>query len=369
MMLSYKFQERQNPVIHSIIMSREESPLINQIKKFREERAWSQQELAERAGLSRAGVSAIETGKLVPSTVAALALAKVFGCSVEDLFKVGGPTELHWAWPPSQPACRYWRAMVSGKLLLYPVEQSPLGMVPHDGVFRDGKLYENPFSDPHRTLVMASCDPAAGLLAAEYARSTPYRMLVLSRASRTALELLRDGLVHVAGLHLARSSAPEKNNEAARELLTVPFTLVRLVDWQEGLVLAPGLGQQGVDRILESNLRWIGREAGSGARQVLDELLGSGTTAPALTARSHLGVVEAIRAGWAEAGISVKLMSDEAGLDFIALREEAFDLCIPEPQGDDPRVRALVEVVRSAPLKTLLAGLPGYDVKCTGEMS
>lgn len=350
-------------------MSREETPLTNHIKKFREERGWSQQELAERAGLSRAGVSAIETGKLVPSTVAALALAKVFGCPVEELFQVGGQTELHWAWPPLQSPCRCWRAMVSNRLLLYPVEHSPLGMVPHDGVFREGRLFENPFSDPYRTLVMASCDPAAGLLAAEYARSTPYRMLVLSRPSRTALELVRDGLVHVAGLHLARSSSPEENCKAAREILETPFTLLRLADWEEGLVLAPGLGLSSMRQILESNIRWIGRESGSGARQVLDELLQGGKISPTMMARDHLGVVEAIRAGWAEAGISVRLVSDEAGLDFISLREEAFDLCIPAPQADDPRVRALVDVVRSSPLKNMLGELPGYDVKSTGELS
>lgn len=350
-------------------MSREETPLCNQIKKFREERGWSQQELAERAGLSRAGVSAIETGKLVPSTVAALALAKVFGCSVEDIFQVGGQTELHWAWPPPQAPCRYWRAMVSNRLLLYPVEQSPLGMAPHDGVFRDGRLFESPFSDPYRTLVMASCDPAAGLLAAEYARSTPYRMLVLSRPSGTALALLRDGLVHVAGLHLARSSTPEENSRAARDILRAPFTLLRLADWQEGLVLAPGLGGSSVHQIIESDVRWIGRENGSGARQVQDELLQGRRITPVMMARNHLGVVEAIRSGWAEAGISVKLVSDEAGLDFIALREEPFDLCIPGTQGDDPRVRALVDVVRSAPLKNMLGELPGYDVKSTGELS
>jgi len=348
-------------------MSREETPLNNHVKQFREERGWSQQELSERAGLSRAGVSAIETGKLVPSTVAALALAKVFGCTVEELFQLGGQGEVHWAWPPSQIPCRCWRAIISDKLLLFPVENSPLGMVPHDGIFRDGRLFENPFSDPYRTLVMASCDPAVGLLAAEYSRATPFRMIVLSRPSRRALELLRDGLVHVAGLHLAKSTAPEENSRVAQEILNAPFSLLRMADWQEGLTLAPGLGMNSVHQVLASNVRWVGRETGSGARQVLDELL-QGSVSPTMMAKDHQGVAEAIRAGWAEAGISVRLVSDEAGLDFIALREEAYDLCIPASQTEDPRVRALVEVVRSTPLKNMLRELPGYDVKATGEL-
>ena len=49
-------------------------------------RDWSQQELADRAGLSRAGISAIESGRLAPSVTAAMALARVLCCTVEDLF-------------------------------------------------------------------------------------------------------------------------------------------------------------------------------------------------------------------------------------------------------------------------------------------
>ncbi|KAF0216526.1 MAG: molybdate metabolism transcriptional [Geobacteraceae bacterium] len=349
-------------------MSKEDMPLHNHIRQFREERGWSQQELSERAGLSRAGVSAIEMGKLVPSTVAALALAKVFGCKVEELFHLGGHDEIHWAWSPAKEPCRYWRAVIGGKLLLFPVEASPLGMLPHDGVYRDGRLFDNPFADPFRTLVMASCDPAVGLLAAEYARITPFRMLVLSRSSRQSLQLLRDGLVHVAGLHLAESSNPAANARVAKEILKAPFRLLRMANWQEGLTLAPGLGLDTVNKVLKSNVRWIGREPGSGARQVLDELL-QGVAAPTLVARDHRGVVEAVRAGWAGAGVSVRLVSEEAGLDFISVREEAYDLCVPASHADDPRVRALVEVVRSTSLRNMLRELPGYDVSATGELS
>jgi molybdate-binding protein/DNA-binding XRE family transcriptional regulator len=349
-------------------MTKEDAPLHNHIRQFREERGWSQQELAERAGLSRTGVSAIEMGKLVPSTVAALALAKVFGCTVEELFQLGSHDDIRWAWPPANEPCRYWRAMVGGRLLLFPVEPSPLGMVPQDGVYREGRLFDNPYSDPYRTLVMASCDPAVGLLAAEYARTTPFRMLVLSRSSRQSLQLLRDGLVHIAGLHLAESRTPEKNAEVAREILGIPFRLLRMANWQEGLALTPGLGHKTVGQALAAGLRWIGREPGSGARQVLDEVL-QGAAAPALVARDHRGVVEAVRSGWADAGISVRLASEEAGLEFITIRDEAYDLCVPESFMEDPRVRALVEVIRSKSLQGMISDLPGYDTRETGELT
>jgi len=348
-------------------MPKDDLPLHNRIKQFREERGWSQQDLAERAGLSRTGISAIEMGKLVPSTMAALALAKVFGCKVEELFQLGGQDQIHWAWPPANDPCRYWRAMIGGRLLLYPVETSPLGMVPQDGVYREGRQFDNPFADPLRTLVLAGCDPAVGLLAAEYARSTHFRMLVLSRSSRQSLQLLRDGLVHVAGLHLAESRTPEKNAEVAKEILKVPFRLLRVANWQEGLALAPGLGLKTVSQVIAAGVRWIGREPGSGARQVMDEVLHV-KVAPSHVAKDHQGVVEAVRSGWADAGISVRLVSEEAGLQFINVRDEAYDLCVPEASMEDPRVRALIDVIRSNSLRNMFGDLPGYDVKDTGEL-
>lgn len=49
---------------------------------------FTQQELAERLGVSRQTVNAVELGKYVPSTVLALKMARLFGCSVEELFQL-----------------------------------------------------------------------------------------------------------------------------------------------------------------------------------------------------------------------------------------------------------------------------------------
>jgi len=349
-------------------MTNKDMTLRNHIKKLREERGWSQQELADMAGLSRAGVSAIEIGKLVPSTAAALSLANIFRCRVEEIFQLQMAEEWKWAWSPANEPCRYWRAAIGGNLLLFPVESSPLGALPHDGVYRDCRLLDTRIADPAGTLVVSSCDPAIGILAAEFSRTTNYRMLVLSRSSRQSLQLLKDGLVHVAGFHLTESHDPENNATVAKEILKAPFRLLRVANWQEGLTLAPGMGLNTVKQAVAASLRWIGREPGSGARQVLDEIL-QGSDAPAQIARDHRGVVDAVRTGLAEAGVSVRLVSDEAGLDFIPVREEAYDLCIPEASEEDPRVQALIEVVRSKSLRSLLGDLPGYDCRETGELT
>jgi uncharacterized protein (TIGR03000 family) len=104
--------------------------LPNQLKTHRISRGWSQAELAQRAGISRAAVSAIEIKRLVPSVAAALGLAQALGCSVEDLFtgNADQPKEALWAWPPSQDSCRYWHATLGRRTLLYPVETTAAGM-------------------------------------------------------------------------------------------------------------------------------------------------------------------------------------------------------------------------------------------------
>ena len=58
----------------------------NTLKQFREERGWSQGELARRLGVSRQTINAVETDKYDPSLPLALRMAKLFAVSVPDLF-------------------------------------------------------------------------------------------------------------------------------------------------------------------------------------------------------------------------------------------------------------------------------------------
>lgn len=50
----------------------------------------TQEELAERIGVSRQTINSIETNRFVPSTVLALKLSRLFGKSVNDFFELEG---------------------------------------------------------------------------------------------------------------------------------------------------------------------------------------------------------------------------------------------------------------------------------------
>jgi len=339
------------------------------VRDWRGRRGWSQEKLARRAGLSRAGVSAIETGRLVPSAAAALALAAALECRVEDLFRLGkgergAPA---WAWEPRRVPCRYWAADLGGTVRLYPAESGPLGIVPHDGVAHEGAFQPREESVPERTLVMACCDPAVGLLAAELAREAGLRLIVFQRPSRAALDLLGQGLVHVAGVHLSRPDEPGGNAGVVRATLGPGYTVLRVAHWDEGIALAPGLDFGSVGAAVGSDLRWIGREPGSGARQCLDEIL-AGRRAPRRLASDHRGVAEALRGGWADAGVCLRLVCEEAGLNFLGVRQEAYDLCFPTRWEDDPRLKALVQAVRSPAYRQAIGELPGYDSAAAGAL-
>ena len=67
------------------------SDVQNRLRVLRAERAWSQAELAERLGVSRQTVNAVETGKYDPSLPLAFAIARLFGLRIEDVFQPGEP--------------------------------------------------------------------------------------------------------------------------------------------------------------------------------------------------------------------------------------------------------------------------------------
>ena len=58
----------------------------NALKERRKALGWSQQELAERLGVSRQSVIAIEREKYDPSLDLAFRIAAVFGAAIEDIF-------------------------------------------------------------------------------------------------------------------------------------------------------------------------------------------------------------------------------------------------------------------------------------------
>lgn len=65
-----------------------EDRVLNRVRRYRRLHDVTQEELAERVGVTRQTIISIEKGRYNPSVGLALRLADVFGVSVEDLFQL-----------------------------------------------------------------------------------------------------------------------------------------------------------------------------------------------------------------------------------------------------------------------------------------
>lgn len=59
----------------------------NRIQELRQQRDWSQQDLALRLGVSRQTVNALERGRYDPSLPLAFKISRLFTLAIEDIFQ------------------------------------------------------------------------------------------------------------------------------------------------------------------------------------------------------------------------------------------------------------------------------------------
>ena len=72
--------------------SNSETPMTNRIRRLRFDHSeMTQQQLADRVGVSRQTIIALEAGKYLPSLPLAFRLARTFGVRIEDVFQIQDP--------------------------------------------------------------------------------------------------------------------------------------------------------------------------------------------------------------------------------------------------------------------------------------
>lgn len=328
----------------------------------------TQAELATRSGVSRTAISAIEQRTLVPSVTAALALADALETTVEQLFgespqPAGSP---RWAWAPTYSPSRFWQAEVAGAYWCYPADADvSTPWLAGDGIAQAGHLPTTFLPVASQTLVIATCDPLADLLAEEFRRQTSGRLLILRRSSKVAAQLLQAGLVHGAGLHLATDASPESNAALLTESKALTrWSLVPVARWEAGIALGERAQVSSLRDFKNTSLRWVAREPGSGAFSCLQEVVAERRRFR-LIAPHHEGVALAIRSGWADAGPCLRLTATQSGLSFCSVRTEHYDLACSDMTAQDPRWLGLLRVLRSPEWRSL-AGFPGIDTRIAG---
>jgi putative transcriptional regulator len=62
--------------------------VVNRVRELREQKGWTQQELAEATGVSRQSINSIENNRYVPSLELALTFARVFKRPTDEIFSL-----------------------------------------------------------------------------------------------------------------------------------------------------------------------------------------------------------------------------------------------------------------------------------------
>ena len=62
--------------------------ITNRVKELRAARGWTQEQLAQAAGVSRQSINSIERNRYVPSLELALIFAQLFACSTDQIFQL-----------------------------------------------------------------------------------------------------------------------------------------------------------------------------------------------------------------------------------------------------------------------------------------
>jgi len=62
--------------------------VVNRVRELREQKGWTQQELAEATGVSRQSINSIENNRYVPSLELALTFARVFKRATDEIFSL-----------------------------------------------------------------------------------------------------------------------------------------------------------------------------------------------------------------------------------------------------------------------------------------
>jgi putative molybdopterin biosynthesis protein len=370
------------------------SRLRNGLRELRVRAGLQQRELAQRVGVSRQTLSAIESGETVPGTSIALELARVLGCRVEDIFWLTEDETIFDAVLASRDGTeeaagagtRMATALVEDHWVAHRLDgDGATGFpVPADGIVatagkrKSGAVRVRPLRGTEvlrQNLFVAGCDPALGLLGGHLAeRFGAGKLHWVEAGSTAALEMLARGEVHLAGLHLFDEGSGDYNVAAVRRYFPGrPMLLLNLAVWELGLVVKSGNPRKiaGVADLARKGVSTIARESGSGSQELLGRLMAEeGVPRKAISiagvARGHAAVALSVAAGAADTGVATRAAAANQGLEFLPLAEARFDLAMSAGAAQDTRLERLRDVLGSARFRRDLGSIAGYGAARTG---
>ncbi|MGA7427880.1 MAG: helix-turn-helix transcriptional regulator [Rhodoplanes sp.] len=209
-------------------------------------------------------------------------------------------------------------------------------------------------------------------------RESGSALATLPEGSERGLERFLAGEVAAAAIHLHALDHGETdaNIEAVRRSAkTHDAVLIAFVRREQGFVVAPGnpLGLNSIADVVERRARLALRPKGAGAQLLLLALLhraGAPFEAIAHGPVCPTGpdIAQAIRAGHADCGIATRSVANAAGLGFVPIMWENFDLVLRQRDYFRAPMQAFLRFLRSNEFKARAQEAGGYDVSRAGQV-
>jgi len=201
----------------------------------------------------------------------------------------------------------------------------------------------------------------------------------LPEGSEEGLRRLARGEVMVAAIHLHALKGDDQQVNIAT-VADAPglhdAVVIAFVRREQGILVAPGnpLKLSDIASIAQSRARLAQRPLGAGAQLLLLALLArAGIAADSLTLLKPVcptgtDVAHAVRLGRADCGIATRSVAHAAGLQFLPLTWENFDLVLRQRDYFLPGPQSLFGFLRSAALRERATELGGYDIDGVGKV-
>ena len=202
----------------------------------------------------------------------------------------------------------------------------------------------------------------------------------LAEGTARGVERLQRGEVIAAAVHFHSHRLSEDTDANVAAVRAMPdlhdAVLVGVVRREQGLLLAPGNPKNlhTLADVLATGAKMAVRQPGAGAQMLLEALLlraGAGNKdlrrldPPCLTGPD---LAAAIRSGKADCGLATRAAANSAGLDFVPLLWENFDLLMRQRSYFRPSIQALIGFFAERRLKQRAAELTGYDPAPAGHI-
>ena len=204
-------------------------------------------------------------------------------------------------------------------------------------------------------------------------------LATLAVGSEAGLHRFTGGETIAAAMHLhaLEDPAADANVAAMASRSDVQdAVMIAFCRREQGFLLASGnpFKIASIEDVIDKRARIAMRPKGAGAQLLLLAMLHrvKATVENVVTASpvcpTGPDIAQAIRAGRADTGIATRAVANSAGLDFVSIVWEQFDLLMRQRDYFRPPLQALLKFLHSNELAARAQEMGGYDLSSTGSV-